>query len=99
MNSKRVLVVLGTNAGWSRGILRGFMAAAHEHDWTLLHYDPPTSLDWIVHEAISRLASAALVSVTVDRTANGGATTPTNALPARPTARLWHPPQPTLGRD
>jgi len=86
MNSKRVLVVLGTNAAWSRGILRGFMAAAHRHDWTLLHYDPPSNLNWLVDEwapaaaligpelgpeAIARLAPAALVSVTVDRTANG----------------------------
>jgi LacI family transcriptional regulator len=86
MNPKRVLVVLGTNAAWSRGILGGFMAAAHEHDWTLLHYDPPSSLDWIIREwapaaavigpelgpgAISRLAPAALVSVTVDRSAEG----------------------------
>lgn len=86
MNPKRVLIVLGTNAAWSRGILRGFMAAAHEHDWTLLHYDPPSSLDWIVDEwapaaavigpelgpeAIMRLAPAALVSVTVDRSADG----------------------------
>ena len=86
MNSKRVLVVLGTNAAWSRGILRGFMAAAHRHDWTLLHYDPPSNLNWLVDEwapaaaligpelgteAIARLAPAALVSVTVDRTAYG----------------------------
>jgi LacI family transcriptional regulator len=86
MNPKRVLVVLGTNAAWSRGILRGFMAAAHERDWTVLHYDPPASLDWIKDEwspaaavigpeigldAISRLAPAALVSVTVDRSSEG----------------------------
>jgi LacI family transcriptional regulator len=85
MTARRVLVVLGTEAAWSRGILRGFMAAAHEHDWTLLHYHPASSLDWLVEqwapaaavigpelgpEAIARLAPAALVSVTVDRSAD-----------------------------
>ena len=40
MPARSVLVVLGTDAAWSRGILRGFMAAAHEHDWRLLHYAP-----------------------------------------------------------
>ncbi len=86
MKSKRVLVVLGTDAAWSRGILRGFMAAAHERDWTVLHYDPPSNLNWLVDEwapaaavigpelspeAIARLAPATLVSVTVDRSAEG----------------------------
>jgi LacI family transcriptional regulator len=86
MNPPGVLVVLGTVAAWSRGILRGFMAAAHERDWRLLHYDPPSSLDWLVEqwapaaavigpelgpEAIARFAPAVLVSVTVDRSADG----------------------------
>jgi LacI family transcriptional regulator len=84
MSSQRVLVVLGTDAGWSRGILTGFTAAAHEHDWSLLYYHPSSDLTWLVNEwapaavvfgpeldrqAILRLASAALVSVTVDRSA------------------------------
>ena len=86
MNSQRVLVVLGTDAAWSRGVLRGFMAASRERDWTLLHYDPPNSLSWLVDEwaptaalvgpelgldAIGRLSPTALVSVTVDRSADG----------------------------
>ena len=85
MHPKRVLVVLGTKSAWSRGILRGFTAAAHEHDWTLLHYDAPSDLEWIVREwapkvavigdlepaAMARLAPATLVSVTVDRSKNG----------------------------
>jgi len=86
MNPKRVLVVLGTEAAWSRGILRGFMAAAHEHDWTLLHYDPRSDLEWLIeewspaaavvgpelgNEAIAKLAPAPVVSVTVDRSADG----------------------------
>jgi LacI family transcriptional regulator len=85
MHPKRVLVVLGTKSAWSRGILLGFTAAVHEHDWTLLHYDAPSDLDWIVKEwapaaavigdlepeAIARLAPATLVSVTVDRSDDG----------------------------
>jgi LacI family transcriptional regulator len=82
MNPPRVLVMLGTNGAWSRGILRGFMAGANEHGWQLLHYDPTPDLTWIVGEwgpaaavigpelgpaQIAQLASAALVSVTVDR--------------------------------
>lgn len=84
MSCPRVLVILGTEAAWSRGILHGFMAAAHERDWTLLHYAPTSSLNWLVEqwapaaavvgpelgpEAIARLGPAALVSVTVDRSA------------------------------
>lgn len=36
MRSPRVLVVLKTDAAWSRGILRGFVKTAHERGWTLL---------------------------------------------------------------
>jgi LacI family transcriptional regulator len=86
MNSQRVLVALGMDAAWSRGILRGFMAVAHERGWTLLHYDRPSDLDWLVNEwfpsaavigpelgpeAVARLSPEALVSVTVDRSADG----------------------------
>ncbi|HWA76802.1 MAG TPA: substrate-binding domain-containing protein [Polyangiaceae bacterium] len=86
MSSQRVLVVLGTDAGWSRGILTGFMAAAREQDWSLLHYHPSSDLNWLCEEwapaaavvgpefdgrELERLASAALVSVTVDRSAQG----------------------------
>ena len=86
MSPPRVLVALGMNAGWCRGILRGFMSAAHESGWTLLHYDHQSELDWLVdewspsaavigpgleREAFGRLDTAALVSVTVDRTEDG----------------------------
>jgi LacI family transcriptional regulator len=86
MNVPRVLVVLGTEAAWSRGVLRGFMAAAHERHWQLLHYHPSSHLDWLVtewspaaalfgselsREGATRLGSTALVSVTVDRSAEG----------------------------
>jgi hypothetical protein len=85
MTAPRVLIVLGTEAAWSRGVLRGFMAVAHERDWTLLHYYPGTYLNWVADEwapaavvfgpdlgpeAIARLSPAALVSVTVDRSAS-----------------------------
>jgi LacI family transcriptional regulator len=81
-----VLVVLNTAAAWCRGILRGFMAEAHEHDWTLLHYHPDADMSWLATEwapdvavigpelpmdAVMRLAPARLVSVNLDRTAQG----------------------------
>jgi len=82
----RVLVVMGTNAAWCRGILRGFMAVAHERNWTLLHYTASTDLSWLADEwapgaaligpepgsdELAALAPATLVSVTIDRTASG----------------------------
>jgi len=81
-HARRVLVLLGMEGGCSRDILRGFTAAAREHDWTLLHYHPLSSLERLVEqwgsrgrrdwprarpEAIARLAPATLVSVMVDR--------------------------------
>lgn len=81
-----MLVVLSTAAAWSRGILAGFMAAAHERDWTLLHYHPDADMSWLAAEwapsvavigpelpteALARLAPAALVSVNCDRSAQG----------------------------
>jgi len=86
MNAPGVLVVLSTHAAWSRGILRGFMAAAHERDWTLLHYIPSSDLDWLVDEwaptaavigpeldsrSLAKLGRAILISVTVDRSTDG----------------------------
>ena len=81
----RVLVVLGTDGEWSRGILRGFSGAAYERDWALLHYHPESDLSWLaddqgpivavigpqIPESMARLAPAAVVSVTIDRTAEG----------------------------
>jgi LacI family transcriptional regulator len=82
----RVLVVLNTAAAWSRGILKGFMAAAHEHDWALLHYHQNVEMSWLAAEwtptvavvgpelpaeAVARLAPATLVSVNCDRSAEG----------------------------
>lgn len=81
----RVLIALNTAAAWSRGILRGFMATAHERDWTLLHYHPDADMGWLSAEwapmvavigpdlpraAIERLAPATLISVTADRSAD-----------------------------
>jgi LacI family transcriptional regulator len=85
VNEPRVLVVLGTDAAWSRGVLRGFMAAAHSRGWALLHYHPASNLDWLAEEwsptaavigpeldpqAVRKLAPASIVSVTVDRAAH-----------------------------
>lgn len=61
------------------------MAAAHTHDWTVLHYDPDVDLGWLAAEwaptvavigpdpadALASLAPATLISVTVDRSAAG----------------------------
>jgi hypothetical protein len=77
MTPPRVLVVLTTDAAWSRGILRGFVTTGHERGWTLLHYHPPADPEWLkgewtpdaavvgpeMDEAIQRFAPAALVSV------------------------------------
>src|SRR5690242_6439767 len=86
MAPPHVLVVLNMNGAWSRGILRGFMATAHERDWTLLHYHPDADLRWLVDqwapaaavigpdlgaEGIAELSRASLVSVTVDHSAEG----------------------------
>jgi LacI family transcriptional regulator len=50
MDARSVLVLLDSGPGWSRGILRGFMAAAHERGWVPLHFHPlypPVDLDWL----------------------------------------------------
>jgi LacI family transcriptional regulator len=85
-STHRVLVLLDIRGGWSRGVLRGFMAAAEERNWLLLHYHPSTDLSWLVREwapaatvvgpepsaeALSVLAPGALVSVATDRSAQG----------------------------
>lgn len=86
MTSPRVLIVLGTAGAWSRGILRGFMTAAHERDWTLLHYFPGADLNWVAaewtpalvvlgpeldSEAIAPFSAEALISVLVDHSESG----------------------------
>lgn len=86
MKPQRVLIVLGTEGAWSRGVLRGFIAAARERDWALCHSHPKDNLAGLLSEqppaaavigpelsaeAIARLAPATLVSVTVDRSAQG----------------------------
>jgi LacI family transcriptional regulator len=45
-----VLAILNMGTGWSRGVLRGFMAAAHERRWTVLHFPPPVDLDALVEK-------------------------------------------------
>jgi LacI family transcriptional regulator len=86
MKGPRVLVVLNTDAAWSRGILQGFMATAHERGWELLHYHPNADLGWLAEEwtpaaalfgpelpaaKLARLESCPIVSVNADRSAQG----------------------------
>src|SRR5215471_15533804 len=82
----RVLVFLDATAGWSRGIMRGFAAVAHEQNWILLHYHTFVELDWLLSEwdpaaAVlgpewrspwpASLRSRVSVSVNADRSAEG----------------------------
>src|SRR5688572_32051017 len=46
----RVLAILNMGTGWSRGVLRGFVAAAHERRWTVLHYPPPVDIEALVQK-------------------------------------------------
>ena len=86
MNPPRVLVILDTVAAWSRGVLRGFMSVAHERGWTLLHYSPLVDLGWVTDEwapdvavvgpgvdsaALAHFAATSLISVNLDRSAQG----------------------------
>jgi LacI family transcriptional regulator len=48
IDAPRVLAILNMGTAWSRGVLRGFMAAAHERRWTVLHYPPPVDLAALV---------------------------------------------------
>src|SRR5262245_2963674 len=50
LDAPSVLAVLNMGTAWSRGVLRGFMAAAHEHRWTVLHYPPPVDLEALIHK-------------------------------------------------
>jgi LacI family transcriptional regulator len=62
------------------------MSAAHERGWTLLHYSPLVDLNWVAGEwapdvavvgpgvqsaSLAQFAATAIVSVTVDRSAQG----------------------------
>jgi LacI family transcriptional regulator len=82
----RILLVLDTWSGWSRGVLRGFAGVAHERGWTVLHYHSTADLDWLAAEwppaaAVigpdprgpwpATLRSAAAVSVNADRSTEG----------------------------
>src|SRR5262245_33666697 len=76
--SSRVLVVIDTAAACTRGILRGFTAEAHQHDWALLHYHRNVDMGWLSAEwapdvavvgpdmpdaDLARLAPAKIISV------------------------------------
>jgi DNA-binding LacI/PurR family transcriptional regulator len=85
VTAPRVLIVLKSGSAWSRGILGGFMAAAHERGWTLLYYyNSPSDLRPLAQALrpvaaivatefdapeFSELGPATRVSVAVDRSA------------------------------
>jgi LacI family transcriptional regulator len=86
MSAPRVLVDLNMGSGWSRGVLRGFMAVAHERGWTVLHHHPPADLDRPAsnfgpaasvigpdtdRRSLGHLARSSLVSVALDLSADG----------------------------
>lgn len=86
MKAARVLLLLGTDGEWARGILRGFMAIAQERDWALLHYPPSANLTWLMQAQVpdaavigpeisvadcARLAPVPIVSMTVDHSGQG----------------------------
>lgn len=50
VDAPRVLAILNMSTGWSRGVLRGFMTAAHERRWTVLHYPPPVDVAALVQK-------------------------------------------------
>src|SRR5262245_52229744 len=86
MPAPRVLVALDGSEGWSREILLGFAAVAHERSWELLHYDPTADVEWLTAEwapsaavvgprtppeVLARLSAMPVVSVNCDRSAEG----------------------------
>jgi LacI family transcriptional regulator len=86
VDAPRVLAILNMGTGWSRGVLRGFMAAAHERRWTVLHYPPPVDLLALVHQfapsavlvgpdsgkvTSAHAASVPIVSVALDLSSEG----------------------------
>lgn len=85
MVAPRVLIVLPTNAAWTRGILTSFMAAAHERGWTLLFYNDASELRLFAKSLrpvaavvaaeldapeLLELRPTTFISVTVDRTSD-----------------------------
>ncbi|MEY2931667.1 MAG: Xylose operon regulatory protein [Pseudomonadota bacterium] len=85
-DAPRVLAILNMSTGWSRGVLRGFMAFAHERGWMVLHYPPPVDLPRLVQKfapaaaligpasglaAREHLRAVPLVSVALDLSAEG----------------------------
>jgi LacI family transcriptional regulator len=85
-DAPRILAILNMGTGWSRGVLRGFMAAAHERGWTVLHYPPPVDLARLVQKfapaavvigpdsgrvSEASLSPVSLVSVALDLSSDG----------------------------
>ncbi|HEY2405263.1 MAG TPA: substrate-binding domain-containing protein [Polyangiaceae bacterium] len=83
-SSPRVLVLLNTNAAWSRGIVRGLITAARELGWTLLQHHPSDDVSWLIQawtpaaivigpgQDLRALGDRSMVvSAAADRTADG----------------------------
>jgi LacI family transcriptional regulator len=81
-----VLILLNASSAWSRGVLRGFTAAARQKGWTLLHYHALVDLNWLVQvwkptvvvlqwslyrDAARALESCAVIAVNEDSSADG----------------------------
>lgn len=86
VDAPRVLAILNMGTAWSRGVLRGFMAAAHERSWTVLHYPPPVDLEGLIRKfapaavlvgpdsgqvTAARAAKVPIVSVALDLESQG----------------------------
>lgn len=82
----RILLMLGTDAAWCRGILRGFTALAHERNWAVLHYRPDADVTGVFEEwqpavivvgpdssapPVKHPPTTAVVAVNADRSAAG----------------------------
>jgi LacI family transcriptional regulator len=85
-SSPRVLILLKTEAAWSREVLKSFAGAAHDQGWTPLHYHPDANVGWLAREwapaaaivgpgscreELATLGALPLVSVAFDRSADG----------------------------
>lgn len=82
----RVLILLDASAAWSRGVLRGFTAAAREKGWLLLHYHTTVDLRWLIRvwkptvvvlqwslhrDVAGALGSSTVIAVNEDSSAQG----------------------------
>jgi LacI family transcriptional regulator len=85
-DAPRVLALLNMSTAWSRGVLRGLTAFAHERRWTILHYPPPVDIAGLLQKfqpaavvlgpdshraSVARIAPVPVVSVGIDLSSDG----------------------------